>query len=367
MPVEFIGMIFTQNQSEAHASDGPVIDPGFTARFALAHEAAGFDRVLVGYGTFFPDGFIVATWALAATERLGVLLAHRPGFVAPTVAARKFATLDQFSGGRLALHTITGGSDEEQARDGDYLNKHDRYRRTDEYLQVLRLAWTSREPFDFDGEFYKVTGAASIVHPHQDPYPPIFFGGSSDEAVEVAAKHADVYAQWGEPLAEASAQIKRVKEAAASYGRAPGVSLSLRPILAATDDEAWERAYAILDRIQNGGGSNRRPRRTGTPQNTGSIRLLEAAKRGDVLDRCLFMPLATATGAAGNSTALVGSVETVAQAMLDYYDIGVTTFLIRGYDPFEDVEGYGELATRVRELVAERDQQLVATTPGRNS
>jgi alkanesulfonate monooxygenase len=367
MPVEFIGMIFTQNQSEARPSAGPVIDPGFTARFALAHEAAGFDRVLIGYGTFFPDGFIVATWALAATERLGVLLAHRPGFVAPTVAARKFATLDQFSGGRLALHTITGGSDEEQARDGDYLNKADRYRRTDEYLQLLRLAWTSREPFDFDGEFYKVTGATSIVRPFQDPHPPIFFGGSSDEAVEVAAKHADVYAQWGEPLAEASAQIKRVKEAAASYGRTPGVSLSLRPILAATDDEAWDRAYGILDRIQNSGGTNRRPRRTGPPQNTGSIRLLEAAKRGDVLDRCLFMPLATATGAAGNSTALVGSVETVAQAMLDYYDIGVTTFLIRGYDPFEDVEGYGELASRVRELVAERDQQLVATTPGRFS
>jgi alkanesulfonate monooxygenase len=372
MPVEFIGMIFTQNQSEARPSNGPVVDPGFTARFALAHEAAGFDRVLIGYGTFFPDGFIVATWALAATERLGVLLAHRPGFVSPTVAARKFATLDQFSGGRLALHTITGGSDEEQARDGDYLNKADRYRRTDEYLHLLRLAWTSPEPFDFEGEFYKVTGAASIVRPFQDPHPPIFFGGSSDEAVEVAAKHADVYAQWGEPLAEASAQIKRVKEAAASYGRAPGVSLSLRPILAATDDEAWERAYAILDRIENSGGTNRRPRRTGAPQNTGSIRLLEAAKRGDVLDRCLFMPLATATGAAGNSTALVGSVETVAQAMLDYYDIGVTTFLIRGYDPFEDVGGYGELASRVRELVAlrdqqrdaERDQQLVATTSG---
>jgi alkanesulfonate monooxygenase len=363
MPVEFIGMIFTQNQSEARPSDGPVIDPGFTARFALAHEAAGFDRVLIGYGTFFPDGFIVATWALAATERLGVLLAHRPGFVAPTVAARKFATLDQFSGGRLGLHTITGGSDEEQARDGDYLNKQDRYRRTDEYLHLLHLSWTSREPFDFDGEFYKVTGATSIVRPFQDPHPPIFFGGSSDEAVEVAAKHADVYAQWGEPLAETSAQIKRVKEAAASYGRAPGVSLSLRPILAATDDEAWERAYAILDRIQNSGGANRRPARTGPPQNTGSIRLLEAAKRGDVLDRCLFMPLATATGAAGNSTALVGSVETVAQAMLDYYDVGVTTFLIRGYDPFEDVKGYGELATRVREIVAERDQQLVATTP----
>jgi alkanesulfonate monooxygenase len=357
MPVEFIGMIFTQDQSEARPADGPVIDPEFTQRFARAHEVAGFDRVLVGYGTFFPDGFIVASWALAATERLGVLLAHRPGFVAPTVAARKFATLDQFSRGRLALHTITGGSDEEQQRDGDFLNKVDRYRRTDEYLEILRRSWTATEPFDFDGDFYRVKGATSLVWPYQQPHLPIFFGGSSDEAVEVAAKHADVYAQWGEPLAEAAAQIKRVKDAAAAYGRHPGVSLSLRPILAETDDEAWERAYSILDRVESSVAAGRRPRRTGVNQSVGSQRLLEAAKRGDILDRCLFMPLATATGAAGNSTALVGSVETVALAMLDYYDVGVTTFLIRGYDPFDDVAGYGRLAARVRELVAERDEQ----------
>jgi alkanesulfonate monooxygenase len=361
MPVAFIGMIFTQNQSEAHAADGPGIDPEFTKRFARAHEDAGFDRVLIGYGTFFPDGFIVASWALAATDRIGVLLAHRPGFVSPTVAARKFATLDQFSKGRLALHTITGGSDEEQQRDGDFLEKNDRYRRTDEYLQLLRLSWTSPEPFDFEGEFYRVKGATSVVKPFQLPYIPIFFGGSSDEAIQVAAKHADVYAQWGEPLAETATQIKRVKEAAAAFGRNPGVSLSLRPILAATDEEAWDRAYAILERVQEGANAFRRYRRSGPPQNVGSIRLLEAAKRGDILDRCLFMPLATATGAAGNSTALVGSVETVAQAMLDYYDVGVTTFLIRGYDPYEDVAGYGELAARVRELVAERDQELAAT------
>jgi alkanesulfonate monooxygenase len=359
MPVEFIGMIFTQDGSEARANEGPTIDPAFTQQFARAHEDAGFDRVLVGYGTFFPDGFIVASFALAATERLGVLLAHRPGFVAPTVAARKFATLDRFSHGRLALHTITGGSDVEQQRDGDFLSKAERYRRTDEYLTVLRRAWADPEPFDFDGEFYQVKGSTSVVRPYQ-PSIPIYFGGSSDQAIDVAAKHADIYAQWGEPLAETAAQIGRVKSAASAYGRDPGISLSTRPILADTDEEAWERAYGIVDRIEAGSGSRRRPQRTGPPENAGSVRLLEAARRGKVLDRCLYMATATATGAAGNSTALVGSIETVAQAMLDYYEIGVTTFLIRGYDPFDDVAGYGELATRVRELVAARDAQLSA-------
>jgi alkanesulfonate monooxygenase len=350
--VEFIGMIAPQHYSEVMPPSGPVVDPTFTIDFAKAHEDAGFDRVLIGYFSTAPDGFIVASWVLQATERLGVLLAHRPGFVAPTVAARKFATLDQFSGGRLAAHIITGGSDEDQARDGDFLDKPARYRRTDEYLDVMRRTWTSTAPFDVDGEFYTVRHSYSQVRCVNEPHLPIYFGGSSPEAVAVSAKHADVYALWGEPLAEAAAHIATVKAAAAEYGRHPGISLSTRPILAATDAEAWDRAYAILDQAR------RQARGIGpAPQNAGSQRLLAAAAKGEVLDRCLFTPLAEATGARGNSTALVGSVETVTAALLDYYDIGVTTFLIRGYDPFVDAVGYGELVTRVREEVARRPQR----------
>jgi len=253
------------------------------------------------------------------------------------------------SGGRLALHVITGGSDEDQAKDGDFLDKAARYRRTDEYLDILRRTWTATEPFDVDGEFYTLRRSFSAVRCVRDPYLPIYFGGSSDEAVAVSAKHADVYALWGEPLADAAAHITAVRKAAAAYGRDPGISLSTRPILAATDAEAWDRAYAILDQVQQtsrpGGAA---------PENVGSQRLLAAAAKGDVLDRCLFTPLATASGARGNSTALVGSVDTVAAALLDYYDVGVTTFLIRGYDPLEDAIGYGALIERVRTLVAER-------------
>jgi alkanesulfonate monooxygenase len=185
-----------------------------------------------------------------------------------------------------------------------------------------------------------------------EPHLPIYFGGSSPEAVAVSAKHADVYALWGEPLAEASAHIQAVKAAAAEYGRQPGISLSTRPILAATDAEAWDRAYAILEQARRQARGAPIP-----PQNAGSQRLLAAAAKGEVLDRCLFTPLAEATGARGNSTALVGSVETVTAALLDYYDIGVTTFLIRGYDPFVDAVAYGELVTRVREEVAGRPQR----------
>src|SRR5689334_20344039 len=121
MPVEFIGMIGTHDQSESRPASGPVIDKDYVRRFARAHEEAGFDRVLIGYSSSQPDGTQVAAYAAAHTERLSFLVAHRPGFMAPTLAARTFATLDQFTGGRAAVHVITGGSDAEQRRDGDYL------------------------------------------------------------------------------------------------------------------------------------------------------------------------------------------------------------------------------------------------------
>src|SRR3954454_24207814 len=118
--VEFVGMIGTRPVSEIHPAAGPVIDPAFVERFARAHEDGGFDRVLIGYGAGDPEGTQVAAYVAARTERLGLLVAHRPGFVAPTLAARTFATLDRFSGVRVAVHTITGGSDAAPSPDGDH-------------------------------------------------------------------------------------------------------------------------------------------------------------------------------------------------------------------------------------------------------
>src|SRR5215475_5290996 len=156
MPVEFIGMIGTKDQSEIRNTAGPVIDRDYVRRFTRAHEDAGFDRVLIGYASSQPDGLQVAAYAAAHTERLGFLVAHRPGFVAPTLAARQFTSLDQFTGGRIAVHIITGGHDAEQRADGDYLTKDERYARTDEYLDILKQAWTAPSPFGYQGEHYRV-------------------------------------------------------------------------------------------------------------------------------------------------------------------------------------------------------------------
>ena len=87
------------------------ISPSFIVDFAQAHEAADFDMVLVGYTSSSAEGFLVAMHAAARTERLSYLIAHRPGFVAPTLFARKVATFDHLTRGRVALHVITGKTD----------------------------------------------------------------------------------------------------------------------------------------------------------------------------------------------------------------------------------------------------------------
>ena len=249
MPVEFIGMIGTKNESEIRLTAGPVIDPDYVKRFARAHEDAGFDRVLIGYSSSRPDGTQVAAYAAAHTERLSFLVAHRPGFVAPTLAARTFATLDQFTGGRIAVHIITGGSDAEQRRDGDHLSKDERYDRTDEYLDILKQAWTSEKPFSYQGSHYQIEDFYSEVRSPQRPRIRLYFGGSSAAAYRVGGKHADTFALWGEPLAETKEQIDSVNAAAKAAGRSdtPGISVSFRPILGPTEELAWERAHRILE------------------------------------------------------------------------------------------------------------------------
>ncbi len=364
MSVEFIGMLNANGVSESRQPRGPVIDKAYLGAIAQAHEHAGFDRVLIGYFSVGPDGFQVASFAAAQTRKLNFLLAHRPGFVAPALAARQLATLDHFSDGRLAVHIITGGDDAEQEKEGDFLDKEQRYLRTDEYLDIVRRVWTAGEPFDHDGPHYRVKAAFTPIKPVQKPHLPIYFGGSSSAAIRVAAKHADVYALWGESLAQVRETVNAVRAAAASHERQSKIrfSLSLRPILGATEAEAWARAGRILESakaLQANSSLYGKP--AGAPQNVGSQRLLAAAAQGKVLDKRLWTEIAALTGAKGNSTALVGTPEQVAESLLDYYDAGISTFLIRGFDPLEDALHYGrDLIPLVRAEVERRHTKPVA-------
>ena len=353
MPVEMIGWIAPQVSSEILDSKGPVFNRDVITETARVHEEAGFDRVLIGYFSDAPDGFIIAAHAASVTTELEFLLAHRAGFIAPTVAARKLATLDQLCEGRLAVHLIAGGNDTDQARDGDFTDSETRYRRTAEYTDILRKVWTSDSPVNFRGEFYEVRGQRSAIKCHQNPHIPIYGGGGSAAAIQSLAPRVDVFMLWGEPLAETRAFMRRVTAAGVKHDCTPTFSVSTRPILGKSSNEAWERAHAIVEEITKRRGA----KVAKEPSNEASRRLLTFAQQGEVLDSCLWTATALATNAPGNSPSLVGTPDEVAEALLKYYELGATRLLVRGFDPLADAADYGaELIPRVRRLVKKRDR-----------
>ena len=350
-----------------------VVDKAFVAATARGHEYAGFDRVLIGYFSTAADGFQVAAFAAHSTERLGLMLAHRPGFVAPTLAARQLASLDQFSDGRLAVHIISGGSDADQARDGDFLEKAERYARTDDYLDVLRKAWTSPRPFDHDGAYYRVRGGTSAVRCLQQPHIPVYFGGSSDEAIEVAGKHADVYALWGESLAAVAdttlpassppparhgreGQIRFTPFAAphprpdgrrglgarpADPGRGQGAARCRSPPVASTSAGPGAAGPAPRTIRRTPGPSVCWPRRPRAPWSTSACGPELAAPHR--------------RAGATRPRWWARRVQVCRRRRSTYWDLGVTTFLIRGFDPLEDALEYGrDLIPQVRAATAAR-------------
>jgi len=362
VPVEFLGIAGTNDGSETNARSGASFDKDYTLRLARAHEEHGWDRVLFAYGSGSPDPAPSAAFLAAKLDKLQILLAHRPNVSYPTYAAKTFATLDQISDGRLTVHFITGGTDHEQQREGDYLTKDERYSRTHEYIRIVKKAWTSREPFDHEGRHYRFADFVSDVFPVQQPRPRVSFGGSSPAAYRAGGAEADIFCLWGEPLAQTAEQIESVRQAAVAAGRGdlPKIQVAFRPILGATEELAWEKAHRTVQTIKartEGGtkGLTRRHSLT-NPENTGSQRLLAVAAQGERFDRALWTPTAAATGGAGNSNALVGTPDTVAQALLDYYDLGVDILSARGYDLLNDAIDFGRhVIPIVREEVAKRD------------
>src|SRR6202451_2748483 len=362
MPVRIVGMIgVTPPSSDAalHVIEGSLC-PSYLTQFARAHDDAGFDFALVGYTSSSAEGFLVALHAAAHTKQLGYLVAHRPGFLSPTLMARKIATFDHLTNGRLAVHIITGKTDDEQRGDGDFSPKTERYRRAAEYLELMKLTWSSERPFDFAGEFYRVKGAQSDVRPLQKPHPLLFFGGASDGALEMGARLCDVYAIYAEPLKSTRERMREFRARAAVFGRTPGFNVSVRPIIAASEGAAWDKANRILAGVSGNKGWSRQEAMSGPVDNAGR-RLMGFAMERDVHDERLWMPIARATGALGNTSCLVGTPEQVAESILKYYTLGVDSFLIRGFDPFNDTLEFGrELIPRIKQGAVEVDRLQAA-------
>jgi alkanesulfonate monooxygenase len=358
--VEFISLINVWESSELHPRPGGAPDAAYIRKYARYLEYGGFDYTLVAYHSAGYDPFTVSAAIAAHTERIKPIVALRPNTMYPTVAAQALATLDHLSGGRAVVHIISGGSDAEQARQGDYVAKDDRYARSEEFVTIMRRAWTETAPFDHDGRFYQFENFAAGYRPVRGTIP-VSVGGSSAEAYRVGGALGDIFGLWGEPLADTRQQMDRVAAQARLAGRTdvPRTWVTFRPIIAETDELAWEKAHRTIGIVEathrSGGFAPRGMRGPGGPQNVGSQRLLEIAGRGDVHDRALWTVPAAVTGAMGASTALVGSYETVAAAILDYVDLGADLVSIRGYDNLNDAIDYGRyLIPLVRQELAHR-------------
>jgi alkanesulfonate monooxygenase len=353
--VEFISLSHLNPSTELEPMPSRGIDLKYFRRYVRSLEEGGFDYTLLPYGAGTADSFVVASAVGQLTERIKPIVALRPNTTFPTVGAQKLATLDQLTEGRAVVHLITGGNDAEQARQGDYLPKEKRYARTSEYVDILRRSWTEPAPFDHEGEFYRFEGFGPGFAPYQSPIP-ISIGGQSDEAFAVGGAKADIFSFWGEPLDDLRSEIDRVHGLARAAGRTtlPRIWVTFRPIIAQTDKLAWDKAHEYVTRIA-ANFAKVRPQRQGTPQNVGSQRALAFADRSDLYDRALWTKTAAATNAAGASTALVGSPETVAAAILDYVDEGASLVSIRGYDTLADAVDYGRyILPLVRQELAHR-------------
>lgn len=353
MSIQFLGMIGHRLSSETIAPVGPIFDRDYIVRFAQTHEAAGFDRLLVGHWSDQPDGFLVTATAGLSTQKIQYLLAHRPGFVSPTLAARKFATLEHLLG--AAWRCISSAAATMPSSAGmAIISTTTSATPAPTPSSTPCAVWTSEQPVDIHNDFYQAEQAWSAIRPLQKPHLPIYFGGSSEAAIAVAGKHADVFALWGESLAQTGETIQRVRAEAAKHQRDIGFSVSFRPIIADSEAEALEKAEHILhvateQAAQRGGGFKAKPDRIGAQ------RLRATAAQGRVVDKRLWTGIAQLVGGGHNSTALVGTPEQVADALLDYYDLGVRNFLIRGFDPLNDAADYGRaLLPIAREKAARR-------------
>ena len=356
MPARIIGMIGTQQEGIAvHLIKGQ-ISRQWVIDFTRLHEQWNYDSVLVGYYASAAEGFAIALYAADHTERIKFLIAHRPGSVAPALAARQIATFDQLTQGRMALHIIAGTSDADQASEGDFLPKNDRYRRAGEYLDVMRKLWTSDSPIDHKGEFYRIEGGYSDIKPYQQPCPA-----------------AVLRRLIGRRAGNGRKTLRRVRDLRRAARRRRGsgcrISAGAPPPLGAASastcrcGRSWRKPRARRGTRRNAllADVERKTGAAPQPTNHSAERLLGYAARGDVHDERLWMGIARATGAPGNTSCLVGTPEQIAAAVLEYYRLGIHSFLLRGFENPHDTMAIGrDLIPLIKQGALAIDQQAEA-------
>lgn len=321
---------------------GRTISHEYFQQIAQAVDHLGFTGALLPTGRSCEDAWIVAASLIPVTKRMKFLVAIRPGITSPAAAVRMAATFDRMSKGRLLINVVTGGDPVELAGDGLHLSHDDRYELTDEFLTVWR-GIARGEVVNFEGNYLNIKGGKSLFSPVQTPYPPLWFGGSSAIAKQVAAKHIDVYLTWGEPPQEVAKKIAEVRQLAAEQGRTVRFGIRLHVIVRETEQEAWDAANTLikyLDETTITAAQKAFSRADSEGQHRMS-QLHNGSRESLEISPNLWAGIGLVRGGAG--TALVGDPEIVAARMLEYQELGIETFILSGYPHLEEAYRVAEL------------------------
>ncbi|MBY0297080.1 MAG: FMNH2-dependent alkanesulfonate monooxygenase [Methylobacterium sp.] len=314
----------------------------YLRQIAQAADDLGYYGVLLPTGRSCEDSWVVASALAPLTRRLRFLVAVRPGLMQPSAAARMAATLDRISDGRLLINVVTGGDPVELRGDGVFLDHEARYAVTDEFLRVWR-GLMAGESVTFEGRHLRSEDGRLIFRPVQDPYPPLYFGGSSEPGIAVAAEHCDVYLTWGEPPAQVAEKLARARRAAEAKGRTFSFGIRLHVIVRETEGAAWAAADALISRLDD--ATIARAQETLRRQDSVGQSRMMALHGGDrsrlVVSPNLWAGVGLVRGGAG--TALVGSADQVADRMKEYIDLGIDRFILSGYPHLEEAYRFADL------------------------
>ncbi|MBD2213975.1 FMNH2-dependent alkanesulfonate monooxygenase [Nostoc linckia FACHB-104] len=324
------------------AIGGRAVNFDYWRQIAQAVDHLGFAGALLPTGRSCEDAWILASTLVTHTKNMRFLVAIRPGLMSPGVAARMAATFDRISGGRLLINVVTGGDPVELAGDGLHLSHDDRYKLTDEFLTVWRQIAAS-EVSNFQGDYLNIQDGKILFPPVQKPHPPLWFGGSSPIAQEIAAKHVDVYLTWGETPAQVAEKIASVRRLAEAQGRTIRFGIRLHVIVRETESKAWDAANDLI-RYVDEDAIAKTQQAYARMDSEGQRRMQELHKGSrDALEISpnLWAGIGLVRGGAG--TALVGDPDTVAKRMLEYADLGIETFIFSGYPHLEEAYRVAEL------------------------
>lgn len=346
------------------AEGGRAVDLPYLRQIAQAADTLGYYGVLIPTGKSCEDSWLVAAALAPLTERLRFLVAFRPGLQPPTLAARLAATLDRLSDGRVLINIVTGGDPVENRGDGIFLSHSDRYVLTREFLDIYRRLMAN-ETVDYRGRHLRVEGAEILFPAVQEGGPPLYFGGSSPEAIAVAADHVDKYLTWGEPPAQVAEKLAIVRAAAAERGRRVSFGIRLHVIVRDTSAEAWaaaERLISKLDEQTIRSAQNIFARMDSEGQKRMSA--LHRGRRDDLeVSPNLWAGVGLVRGGAG--TALVGNPQEVAARIAEYQALGIDSFILSGYPHLEEAYRFAELVMPLLPLAhGSRHREIRGTNTG---